>query len=175
MECRGVFEIRPERREDRGAVRRVNELAFGQPDEANLVEALRESGAHLPELCLVALEPGGRVVGHIAFSQAQLDSRVPVLALAPMAVDPNWQGRGAGSALVREGLRRAAETESALVAVVGHATYYPRFGFEPGERHGITAPFEVPSEAWMVYLLPAYRPEARGRVIYPAAFGMASS
>jgi putative acetyltransferase len=67
----------------------------------------------------------GSVVGHIAFSQAHLDSDIPVLALAPMAVHPGWQGRGAGSALVREGLRRAAETDSALVVVVGHANLLP--------------------------------------------------
>jgi putative acetyltransferase len=165
-----MFSIRPELPEDHDAVRRVNELAFGGPDEANLVEALRESDAHLPELCLVALGPGGGVVGHIAFSQARLDSGVPVLALAPMAVHPDWQRRGAGAALVGEALRRAAETESELVVVVGHPTYYPRFGFEPGDGYGIVSPFEVSRDAWMVLPLPAHRPETRGRVVYPDAF-----
>ena len=124
----------------------------------------------MPDLCLVALS-GGAVVAHIAFSGGYLDSELPVLVLAPMAVVPEHQRQGIGSALVSEGLRRAAETEFPMVVVVGHPTYYPRFGFEPAEALGFTAPFEVPSEAWMVYRLPAYRPDARGTVVFPAAFG----
>jgi len=53
---------------------------------------------------------------------------------------------------------------------VGHADYYPRFGFEPAEPLGIRAPFDVPAEVWMAYKLPAYTPEAEGTVIYPDAF-----
>ena len=137
--------------------------------EAQLVEALRESGVHVPELCLVAIHDGS-VVGHIAFSRARLDSGPEVLALAPMGVLPEHQLHGAGSALVSEGLRRAAETEFPLVVLVGHADYYPRFGFEPADALGITAPFDVPAEAWMAYRLPAYTPDARGTVVYPDAF-----
>jgi predicted N-acetyltransferase YhbS len=57
------------------------------------------------------------------------------------------------------------------VAVLGHPAYYPRFGFEPADRFGVLAPWDVPSEAWMVHPLPAYHPDARGLVTYPAAFG----
>jgi putative acetyltransferase len=137
--------------------------------EAQLVEALRESRVLVSELCLVAIHDGS-VVGHIAFSRARLDSGPRVLALAPMGVLPEHQLHGAGSALISEGLRRAAETEFPLVVLVGHADYYPRFGFEPADALGITAPFEVPPEAWMAYRLPAYTPDARGTVVYPDAF-----
>ena len=137
--------------------------------EARLVDALRDSEDHVPELCLVAMLDGS-VVGHIAFSRARLAGGPQVLALAPMAVLPRHQRHGAGSALVTEALRRAAETHFPLVVVVGHADYYPRFGFEPAGELGIRAPFEVPSEAWMAYRLPAYTPEARGTVVYPDAF-----
>jgi putative acetyltransferase len=137
--------------------------------EARLVEALRESKVHVPELCLVAIHDGS-VVGHIAFSRARLDSGPEVLALAPMAVLPEHQLHGAGSALVSEGLRRAADTRFPLVVLVGHADYYPRFGFESADALGITAPFEVPTEAWMAYRLPAYTPDARGTVVFPDAF-----
>jgi putative acetyltransferase len=137
--------------------------------EARLVEALRDSDVHVPELCLVAFLDGS-VVGHIAFSRARLASGPQVLALAPMAVLPQYQRRGAGSALVSEALRRAAKTRFPLVVVVGHAEYYPRFGFESADALGIKAPFDMPTEAWMAYRLPAYTPEARGTVLYPDAF-----
>ena len=120
------------------------------------MEALRDADAHVPELCLVAVLDGS-VVGHIAFSCARL-------------VLPEYQRRGAGSALISAALRRAAETHFPLIVVVGHADYYPRFGFEPADALGIKAPFDVPPEAWMAYRLPAYTPEARGTVVYPDAF-----
>ena len=105
---------------------------------------------------MVALD-GDDVIGHIAFSRARLDSGVPVLALGPMGVVPAAQRRGVGSALMRESLRRAAETDYPLVVVVGHPEYYPRFGFERGDAHDIRTSYEVPPEAWMVLRLPAYR------------------
>ncbi len=166
-----MWSVRTEAADDRRAVRIVHERAFGQREEADLVEALRDSGASLPDLCLVALADDD-VVGHIVFSRAGLESGDPVLALAPMGVLPERQGAGAGSALVREGLRRAAESDFPLVVVVGHAEYYSRFGFEPAGALGVRAPFPVPDEAWMAYRLPAYRPEARGLVVYPEAFGL---
>jgi putative acetyltransferase len=141
--------------------------------EAQIVEALRESEAHVPELCLVAIHDGS-VVGHIAFSRVRLESGPEVLALAPMAVLPEYQLQGAGSALVSEALERAAETHFPLIVVVGHADYYPRFGFESADALGIEAPFEVPPEAWMAFRLPSYTPEARGTVIYPDAFASAT-
>jgi predicted N-acetyltransferase YhbS len=161
--------VRPERPEDFAAIRIVHERAFAPSrEEADLVEALR--GAGDLELGLVGLHEDA-VVAHLAFSRAHVADH-PVLALAPMGVLPDHQRRGIGSALVAEGLRRAAETDFPLVVVLGHAEYYPRFGFEPAGPLGITAPFTVPAEAWMAFRLPAYRPEARGTVVYAAAFGI---
>src|SRR5918998_1345366 len=97
--------VRAERPEDLHAVRRVNELAFDGAGEADLVDALRESGA--AHLSLVA-EEGGRVVGHILFSPVTVESAGGdwgATGLAPMAVLPELQRRGVGSALVREGLK----------------------------------------------------------------------
>ena len=163
-------QLRLEGPADVGDIRRVHERAFAPSGaEANLVDALRASADHIPELCLVALADD-TIIGHIAFSRARLDSGHAVLALAPMGVLPEHQRRGAGSALIAEGLRRAAETDFPLVVVLGHPAYYPRFGFEPADALGVLAPFEVPPEAWMAYRLPAYRPGARGSVRCADAF-----
>jgi putative acetyltransferase len=123
----------------------------------------------VPELCLVAVVQGS-IAGHIMFSRARLQFGPQVLALAPMAVLPEHQRKGAGGALLAEALNRAEETDFPLIVVVGHADYYPGFGFEQAEPLGVKAPFEVPAEAWMAYRLPAYTPELRGTVIYPEAF-----
>jgi putative acetyltransferase len=112
----------------------------------------------------------GRIAGHLFFSRARLASGDEVLALAPMAVAPERQRRGIGSRLIEDGLRRAADTAFPLVVVLGHADYYPRFGFEPADAYGVRAPWDVPADAWMALPLPAYRPEARGLVSYAAAF-----
>jgi putative acetyltransferase len=173
-DARGVGDpapvVRAERREDRGAVRRVNELAFDAAGEANLVDALRErEPAHLS---LVA-EEGGRVVGHIFFSPVTVESGAGAwgaLGLGPMAVLPERQGRGVGSALVREGLKECLRRGHELVFVLGHAAYYPRFGFRPAGPLGLTCEFPSPEENFMVAELRAgalagrkglvrYRPE----------------
>ncbi|HST43558.1 MAG TPA: N-acetyltransferase, partial [Conexibacter sp.] len=102
--------LRPERPEDLAAARRVHERAFSTQAEADLVDALRAEGAHVPEICLVALRDE-QVVGHIVFSRARLVSEdgvsTPLLVLAPLAVDPDLQRGGIGAALLREALRRA--------------------------------------------------------------------
>jgi putative acetyltransferase len=130
---------------------------------------LRADGDLVAELCLVALR-GGEVVGHVAMSRAGLDAGVEVLALAPIGVLPAQQGRGVGSALTRATLERAEATEFPLVVVLGHAGYYPRFGFEPAGALGVHAPFPVAPESWMAYRLPAYGPGVAGTVRYADAF-----
>jgi len=128
----------------------------------------------VPDLALVA-EENDQVVGHIVFSYATLkdDEEFRVLALAPMAVTPGLQRRGIGGALVEAGLERADDRGEPLVIVVGHPTYYPRFGFEPARRHGIEPPSaDFPDDAFMVRRLSGYSERQRGRVVYPAAFGM---
>ena len=162
--------VRPELPHDAEQIRVVHLEAFAPSTvEAELVDRLRDAGELEHELCLVA-EEGGRVVGHIAFSRARLASGHEVLALAPMGVVPGRQQQGIGEALVRESLHRARATRFPLIVVLGHAAYYPRFGFEPAGELGLEAPFEVPPEAWMALKLPEYSPEARGLVTYADAF-----
>jgi putative acetyltransferase len=161
--------IRPEDRRDFDHVRVVNERAFEGPDEAAIVEALRGiSGA----LSLVAAD-GDRIVGHILFTPVQIESRamaIRAVGLAPMAVLPEYQRRGIGSELVRRGLDMCRASGQDAVVVVGHPTYYPRFGFVPAFTKGLECEFTVAREAFMVLELRAgalagahgvvrYRPE----------------
>jgi putative acetyltransferase len=153
---------------DAAAVRAVHEAAFGQRDEADLVEALADE----TEVSLVALDGEQLVVGHILLSRATLSDRVPILALAPLGVLPAHQGRGHGRALVRAAVARARETAFPLVVVLGHPAYYAKLGFEPARRLGVRAPFDVRPEAWRALRLPAWSETARGTVRYPSAFGI---
>jgi putative acetyltransferase len=164
-----LITLRSELFRDREAIRRVNELAFAGPTEADIVDALRESDAWLPELSLVAEDDTG-IVGHALLSLVRLDDGPELLSLGPMAVLPDRQRGGVGTALVRRGLEHARVTEYPLVVVLGHPEYYPRFGFRPARRYGIETPYEAPDEAWMALPLPAYDPRIRGTVLYPSAW-----
>jgi putative acetyltransferase len=142
--------IRGERPEDIPAIHEVHALAFGRPAEAELVDALR--AARKATLSLVAVEDD-RIVGHILFSPVTIDGghrRLPAVGLAPMAVLPDRQRRGIGSQLVTIGLRECRNAGYGCVVVVGYPTYYPRFGFVPASRHGLTSEYAVPDEAFMV-------------------------
>jgi putative acetyltransferase len=148
-----VITIRPERTEDASQVRHVNELAFAQPAEADLVEKLRRACSDA--LSLIAVDDA--VVGHILFTPVVVESagrRVLGMGLAPMAVLPDRQRQGIGSQLVRRGLDALRERGCPFVVVVGHPEYYPRFGFEPASTHGLASQWEgVPDAAFMVLVL----------------------
>jgi putative acetyltransferase len=150
-----VITIRAERPEDASRVRHVNERAFGQAAEADLVERLR--GACADSLSLVAEDDA--IVGHILFTPVLVESagrRVVGMGLAPMAVLPDRQRQGIGSQLARRGLDILHKRRCPFVVVVGHPEYYPRFGFEPGSTHGLASQWEgVPEPAFMVLILDA--------------------
>ena len=144
------LEIRPEKNADRGAVRAIHDAAFGQPLEGALVDALRASEG---VVSLVAERDGG-VVGHILFTPVLLEPRVrgkQGLGLGPMAVLPDLQRQGIGSALVRQGLARVHRSGCPFVVVLGHPDYYPRFGFVPASDLHISSQWhDVPDEAFMI-------------------------
>ncbi|UQX05228.1 bifunctional class I SAM-dependent methyltransferase/N-acetyltransferase [Streptomyces sp. RerS4] len=162
---------RPETDADRAAVRAVNLAAFETPLEADLVDALRADASWLPGLSYVAEGPDGAVAAHALLTRCEVDG-VPALALAPVATDPRLQRSGAGSAVVRALLAAARARGEALVLVLGHPAYYPRFGFVPASRFGIRAPFEVPDEAMMALVLDDSVPVPTGTIAYPAPFGV---
>lgn len=169
------LEIREEQPADFAEVFEVNRLAFGQEDEARLVEALRKNAtAFVPELSILAAIEG-RVVGHILFTKIKIqddgDSQSESLALAPMAVRPEFQRRGIGGQLIRNGLETARNLGYKSVIVLGHEHYYPKFGFEPAERWQIQAPFDVPSTFFMaIELVPDGLNQVSGTVVYPKEF-----
>ena len=160
--------VRTERPADRAAVRRVHESAFGGPAEANLVDGLRGTPAWLPDLSLVAESAATGVVGHALFSVVDLDGGPELLSLGPMGVLEAHQRAGVGTALVEEGLARARRTLYPLVVVLGHPTYYPRFGFTPARALGIGTPYDAPDDAWLALPLATYDRSIRGMVRYPA-------
>jgi putative acetyltransferase len=153
---------------DEPAIAALNRAAFGGDDEARIVDALRANGGVV--LSLVALV-ADEVVGHIVFSPVSIDGAPDrAIGLAPMAVLPEHQRRGVGTALVREGLARLTAAGHGAVVVLGHPDYYPRFGFERASRFLLRCAFECPDEAFMAMELRAgalgqqpgvvrYRPE----------------
>jgi len=148
----------------------VNASAFETPVEANLVDALREQAR--PLVSLVA-EENGAILGHIMFSPVVLPGHpaLRIMGLAPMAVAPEHQRKGIGSALVRAGLEQCRQLGVGAVVVLGHPAYYPRFGFLPSARFGIGCEYDVPEEVFLIVeLQPNCLRGASGTVKYDAAF-----
>ena len=158
--------IRPAAPGDHAAIRAVEEAAFGQPDEAELVDRLRADVDALVEL---VAEDGGEVVGHILFSPMRNEAGLSVAALAPVAVAPARQRGGVGGALVRAGLEACRAAGVDLVVVLGHADYYPRFGFSAQAAEALTAPFSGPHFMALELTPGALRPMT---VRYAPAFGL---
>jgi putative acetyltransferase len=136
-----------------------------------LVELLRASAGYVPNLALVA-DDDGDVIGHVMFTESTVEgSDATILILSPLAVRPDRQRRGIGSALVEEGLRRAEARGAALVIVEGNPRYYSRFGFRRALELGLERPHEqIPEIAFQALPLAGYDPGLRGKVVYPPPF-----
>lgn len=165
--------IRERQAVDDDAIRRLNDAAFGGPDESKLVEHLR--AADLAAIELVAVE-GTAVVGHILFSPLGVThgkKAIRSLSLAPMSVQPGHQRRGIGSELIRAGLAFAKTRGWQAVFVLGHPDFYPRFGFSATLARPFKAPFS--GKAFMALELePGALAGGDGHVVYPPPFGIAA-
>ncbi|MGW3954818.1 GNAT family N-acetyltransferase [Streptomyces sp. NPDC004752] len=167
-----TWTTRPETTGDITAIRDIVLAAFPTAGEADLVDALRaDPQAWIDGLSMVTTAADGTPVGHALLTRCHVDTE-PALALAPCAVLPSVQRAGVGSAAVRAALDTARARGENLVLVLGHPTYYPRFGFTPASRFGIRAPFEAPDEAMMALALDDTRAIPTGTIRYPAAFGV---
>ncbi|OZC88073.1 GNAT family N-acetyltransferase [Rhodococcoides fascians] len=160
---------RTETNADIAAVRAVNLAAFDTEEEADLVDSLRRDRAWIDELSVVSVDEAGKVVGYALLTRCHIGD-TPALCLAPCAVLPDNQNTGAGSAATRAALTAARNAGEQYVTVLGHPTYYPRFGFERASKHGVHMNIDVPGEALMVLAL-GDRPVPAGAISYAAAFG----
>jgi putative acetyltransferase len=156
--------VRLETTGDVVAIRAVEEAAFLQSAEAQLVEDLRDAGDSV--FSLVAVE-GETVIGHAMFSR--LKAPFPALALAPVAVRPERQRTGVGSRLIREGIARSEAAGWQGIFVLGDPAFYRRFGFDVGKASGFISPYAGPH--WMA--LPLGRnelPTSTGSILHAPAF-----
>lgn len=158
--------IRHTRASDHDHIARIVEAAFGQPDEARLIARLRADGDVLFEL---VAERDGELVGHILYSRLWADRAELFAALAPVAVTPAVQNEGLGSALIRRGQETAREFGAHGVLVLGHPSYYPRFGFSREAAANVASPYST-SPAFMAAELEPGAFDAPLTVAYPEAF-----
>lgn len=162
--------IREEKPEDLAGIRAVVAAAFGRAAEADIVDALRERAQ--PFVSLVA-EHQGEVVGHVLFTPVTVAGMADtkMMGLAPMAVAPTYQVRGVGTALVLTGFEQLRLQGMTAVVVVGHPSYYPRFGFVPASGFGLTSEYNVPDDVFMACELdPGALQGTTGLISYHPAF-----
>ena len=168
----GIF-IRKESIIDFEAIKEVNDLAFGQNQESDLINKLRKKAEFSDELSLVAIQ-GDKIVGHILFFKVSIFFEKGIhatLSLGPMSVLPEHQQKGIGGKLIRAGLKRAKELGFKSVIVLGHPEYYPRFGFRKASEWSIKDPFGAPEEAMMASELERGSLDLGGGIIeYPEEF-----
>ena len=167
--------IRQERLEDYDAVDHIVKEAFESAEhsdgnEQDLVVELRKSKSFIPELSLVAVEDG-KIVGHILFTKALVQG-VEVLALAPLSVLPDYQNKGIGLSLMKEGHGIAHKLGYEYSVVLGHSKYYIKAGYTPASKYGIKAPFEVEDESFMAICLNGTVGKLNGVMEYDEAFGL---
>lgn len=167
--------IREETQNDYETVYDLIKEAFGSENEAQLVEALRQnSQVFVPSLSLVACFDN-QIVGHILLSKIKiLDNRhneFESLALAPVSVKPNFQRKGIGKKMILQSIEKAKTINFTSIIVLGHAEYYPKFGFVPALKWNITSRYNVPSNVFMALeLCENGLKNISGTVIYPKEF-----
>jgi putative acetyltransferase len=166
--------IRPEQDGDADAIRAVNDAAFDGTVEGRIVDEIRGTDRWIEVGSLVAEDSEGRILGHLLLSEGDLvgadGATRRIWMLGPLAVLPEHQREGIGSALMNAAIALATERDQPVICLLGHASYYPRFGFEPAGSIGIEPPRPWSDEHWMAIRLPAWEPSLRGTARYPPAF-----
>ena len=163
--------IREEQHTDVDGIWKINSETFESDAEANLVNALRDCGCNY--ISLVA-EIENNVIGHILFTPVELtgnENKLKIMGLAPMAVSGEYQNQGVGSKLVSIGLEFCKSQGYDAVVVLGHPTYYPKFGFVPSIKYGIKSEYDVPDDVFMILeLVPEALKDHKGIIKYSEEF-----
>ncbi len=167
--------IRREQPADYNRVYHIIKEAFANTEysdgnEQDLVIELRKSNSFIPELSLVAVEKD-KIVGHILFTKA-LVNNIEILALAPLSVLPEYQNKGIGLSLIKQGHITAHKLGYKYSVVLGHSKYYSKAGYAPASQYGIKAPFEVEDENFMAICLSENKTKLDGMIEYDKAFGI---
>ena len=170
-----MFKIRKENKNDYNEVYNVIKKAFetaehSDENEQDLVVRLRKSKAFIPELSLVAVEEN-KIVGYILFTKIKIKDNIE-LALAPLAVLPEYQRKGIGKKLIETGHNIAKNLGYHYSIVLGSENYYSKMGYIPAIQYGIKAPFQVPDENFMAIKLNNSPSEIKGVVEYAKEFGI---
>lgn len=146
-----MVEIRKEIPADYREIRALNELAFGQPDEGSIVDNIRKACNDV--LSLVAVKDN-KIIGHIFFSPVSIKNQnesLKGMGLGPMAVLPEHQKQGVGSLLVNKGIEMLSKAGVHYIIVLGHADYYPRFGFKLASTYNLSPQWDgVPNDVFMI-------------------------
>ncbi len=153
---------------DFAAVHAVEAAAFGREAEALIVEGVRAEGAALLEL---VAEEDGEIVGHILFSRMTCEPQRRIAGLGPVAVRPDRQNARLGQALCWAGIDALRDTGAEAIVVLGHPTYYPRFGFSREAAANIASPY-ADRPAFMALELTPGALAAPIKVDYPRSFGV---
>lgn len=159
--------VRPERADDATAIHALVSDAFGQVQEADLVDRLRSDG---DLVCSLVADDDSGLMGHVAFSRlwiGQGTSRLAGVSLAPVAVLPTHQRSGIGSALIRAGHTRLRDAGERIVFVLGDPAYYQRFGFSRASAAGFDCIYQGD---YLQALRLAPDAPSSGRVTYASAF-----
>ena len=145
----------------------------GYGNEAELVDKIRNEEGYIKDLEIVAFEDG-KITGHGLLSEVSIVNQSQSfkgLVLAPLDVLPAYQGKGIGAAILLELEKRAKILDYSFISILGHESYYPRFGYVPASQYQIQAPFEVPDQNFMIKELIDGRLEVKSGVIqYSEAF-----
>jgi predicted N-acetyltransferase YhbS len=168
-----MITLRKEQKKDFDSIAMINDMAFGRKAESKLIDALRNTAEFIPDLSIVA-EVNEKVIGHILFYPISIvdgKKKYTSLALAPMSVLPAFRKKSIGKLLVLYGIQTAKDLGHKSVIVLGHPSYYPKFGFERASKWKIKSAFPAPDEAFLaIELKKGCLDKISGTVVYPEAF-----